>query len=539
MGDKKEKKKAKKKEKKEKKREKKQSKKRKHEGSHRETEEQRQARKARKSQKRIQASFGYTNDTNPFNDPNLSAPFVWAKKESSAPPPLADDGKVLEGGRTSKEKGQAERFAEIEKVRKRRQEREQEKIAQENLREEEERLRASMEYVDWERKEREFHLSQMEKRTQARLAGGRETLVDTLAKNYFVWQRAAIAAEVAARGGANSVSGRRFLIRANEAGEDAAPIEVERMLPTRSFDGLSAKELRKLAAEIAERVDLVESADRSDEGDAVPGTGVNSAPVGPPKVTVSKSAGVQYWRDLRTLSAAALATALERSGGHSGSGSSSGGSGSGSGAGAGSGGRIHSHVRKKVVEMFAGKNLAALDDAQAEVDASIAAAAEGVDVEYFGVVLKEIECGRARARLRAFHRAALRARLAQLEAEHGALAEENAAAAAAETAGESEELLADVDIDADAAGAEGTAPDDEGEFILFTADISCESATHNLTRSPSHLWSIFHCAKRRKRRREAAHRAPPRVRARERHRCGLLLRLWHFRRCEPELDGVR
>lgn len=29
----------------------------------------------------IEEKFGYTNDCNPFNDANLSAPFVWKRKQ--------------------------------------------------------------------------------------------------------------------------------------------------------------------------------------------------------------------------------------------------------------------------------------------------------------------------------------------------------------------------------------------------------------------------------------------------------------------------
>ena len=470
-----------KKEKKQKKskKEKKKSKKRKHE----ETEEQRQARKAKKSQKRIASSFGYTNDTNPFNDPNLSAPFVWGKKDSAESASSRGEGKSG--------KSQAERFAEIEKVRKRREEREQEKVAQENLKLEEERLRASMQYVDWERKEREFHLTQMEKRTEIRVNAGRETLIDMLAKNYFVWQRAENAADLAKRGGTDSSAGRQFLIRANENGEAVTELEVELETPTSALDGLPPRELRKLAAEIAERVELVDSAYKSveeEEGGGAPLTGANSAPPAGAKATappVSKSAGVQYWRDLKTLSVAALASAggASRGGGRGGSSSSS-----SSSSSSGGGSKIHAHVRAKVMEMFRGKLLSELDATERDVQSNITAAAAGVDVEYMELVLREIEVSRARARLRAFHRAVLGERLEKLKKEHVVVKEVTttaaaegdddvvtgaAAAAAAAAAGgmgvdededEDEDLspllLQDVD-EAELAAAEATRDDDE------------------------------------------------------------------------------
>ena len=45
-----------------------------------ETLAERRARKERERNAQMAAKFGYSNDENPFNDPNLDASFTWGKK---------------------------------------------------------------------------------------------------------------------------------------------------------------------------------------------------------------------------------------------------------------------------------------------------------------------------------------------------------------------------------------------------------------------------------------------------------------------------
>jgi len=106
-----------------------------------ETAEERAARKAAKEAKKIAQVFGYTNDSNPFGDSNLHEQFIWRKKEqgggggggggSSSSSSKKDRSKVEESQR------RLELVKEIEKVRKRREDRERELEEQERLRAEE------------------------------------------------------------------------------------------------------------------------------------------------------------------------------------------------------------------------------------------------------------------------------------------------------------------------------------------------------------------------------------------------------------------
>lgn len=120
--------------------------------------------------------LGYSNDVNPFGDSNLLQPFVWKKKIA--------DGK---GIGKNKDDDRLEMISEIEKVRKRRKDREEELAQLELLRSEEQRLREAASYQDWEQKEEVFHIEQIAERSKLRLLGtGRCAPVDYLAKNILI-----------------------------------------------------------------------------------------------------------------------------------------------------------------------------------------------------------------------------------------------------------------------------------------------------------------------------------------------------------------
>lgn len=138
--------------------------------------------KAMKVAKKLksQTVSGYSNDSNPFGDSNLNERFVWRKKierDVTQGLPL-DDFSVK-----AEKKRQRERMAEVEKVKKRREER-----ALEKARHEEEmallaRERARAEFQDWEKKEEEFHFDQSKVRSEIRLREGRTKPIDVLIKH--------------------------------------------------------------------------------------------------------------------------------------------------------------------------------------------------------------------------------------------------------------------------------------------------------------------------------------------------------------------
>ncbi|XP_065881299.1 splicing factor Cactin-like [Euphorbia lathyris] len=139
--------------------------------------------KAMKVSKKVKSVSGYSNDSNPFGDSNLNETFVWRKKIERD----VSQGMSLDTFSVKAEKQrQRERMAEIEKVKKRREER-----ALEKARHEEEmallaRERARAEFQDWEKKEEEFHFDQSKVRSVIRMREGRMKPIDVLSKHLNV-----------------------------------------------------------------------------------------------------------------------------------------------------------------------------------------------------------------------------------------------------------------------------------------------------------------------------------------------------------------
>ncbi|KAG2260397.1 hypothetical protein Bca52824_079691 [Brassica carinata] len=129
---------------------------------------QRKALRAAKKLKTPSVS-GYSNDSNPFGDSNLTD---------------VHHGVPLDEFSVKAEKRRrGERMTEVEKVKKRREER-----AVEKARHEEEmallaRERARAEFQDWEKKEEEFHFDQSKVRSEIRLREGRLKPIDVLCKH--------------------------------------------------------------------------------------------------------------------------------------------------------------------------------------------------------------------------------------------------------------------------------------------------------------------------------------------------------------------
>jgi hypothetical protein len=137
-----------------------------------ETLEERKERRSEKRAAKITSRFGYTAEENPFNDPNLHEAFNWTKKKEKVPASAKDNPDTLE---------------EIETIRRRREERELERVEMDRLKAEESRMKELENYDEWAKKEEEFHLQQQRQRSAIRLVEGREKPVDVLAKNLLLF----------------------------------------------------------------------------------------------------------------------------------------------------------------------------------------------------------------------------------------------------------------------------------------------------------------------------------------------------------------
>ncbi|XXG60216.1 hypothetical protein AAC387_Pa04g2179 [Persea americana] len=144
------------------------------------------ARKAQKKAMKIAKKLktptvsGYSNDSNPFGDTNLNEKFVWRKKIERD---VAQGAGLDMFSVKAEKKKQKERMAEIEKVKKRREERAIEKAQREEEMAMLARERTRAEFQDWEKKEEEFHFDQSKIRSEIRLREGRMKPIDILSKN--------------------------------------------------------------------------------------------------------------------------------------------------------------------------------------------------------------------------------------------------------------------------------------------------------------------------------------------------------------------
>lgn len=135
-----------------------------------------------KEAEKVAETLGYSNEINPFGDSNLLKPFVWGKK-------LEKERKQGNSSVTAEEK-RLQQMMEIERLRKRREDKEREAEELERVRAEELRLRESMQYGDWQRKEEEFHTTQTQVRSTLRLLERREQPIDLIAKNVLLLESA-------------------------------------------------------------------------------------------------------------------------------------------------------------------------------------------------------------------------------------------------------------------------------------------------------------------------------------------------------------
>ena len=129
---------------------------------------------------RVDSIAGYTNEDNPFGDANLTERFVWRKKitaDVNAGKDISDE-LTLDAERRRHEA----RLEEIEKVKRRREDRAREQAEHDAEMEQLNRERAMLEFAGWEQKEDEFHAQQARVRSEIRIAEGRAKPFDVLTK---------------------------------------------------------------------------------------------------------------------------------------------------------------------------------------------------------------------------------------------------------------------------------------------------------------------------------------------------------------------
>ena len=196
-----------------------------------ETEEEKRARrlakKAAKAERRAEDAEmgGYSNETNPWNDPNLTRQFTWDKKVEKSRAAGVHEATSA----AAQKRKRAELAVELEKVKRSREEREAEKEAWEEERRLLDREREQMDFHEHEKREDEFQLDQTRLRAHIRVREGRAKPIDTLSESLS-------------------------LLRPECTAAAAGALEVHE--PIAIFQHLSERELTELAGDIASHTAL-------------------------------------------------------------------------------------------------------------------------------------------------------------------------------------------------------------------------------------------------------------------------------------------
>ncbi|GMH69369.1 hypothetical protein TL16_g08995 [Triparma laevis f. inornata] len=321
-----------------------------------ETLSERKARKERERNAQMASKFGYTSEQNPFNDPNLNDSFTWGKKKETGRGVQVSTDTAID-----KRAHQEKLVEEIEKVRRRRIEREEEFDEMNRLREEESRLREAAHYDDWQRKEEEFHLAQQHQRTAIRLVEGREKPVDVLAKNVLLF------------GLSEEEKANKTAVKYKErynALEEMATLEATLEAPQVFLKNLKLEELRELQNDLREYQELEKEVAGSS----------------------SSSLLSRYWDALSFVCSDEIAWIN----------------------GGGSGGN-YEKVSADIAKMFSGQSTKALENMKAEIVPKIHAGAVTGDASYWQNVLTQLRVHLAKEVLTEIHNEMLVRQLAKLE----------------------------------------------------------------------------------------------------------------------------
>jgi hypothetical protein len=128
--------------------------------------------------------YDYTDENNPFGDPDLSKPFIWHKKvdklRSKGMEPYLDGKSLIMKLKNSRD--------EIEKIRRNRMKREETKEMMIDEKNRDNKVKEEQSYDEWKQKDEKFHLAQEKLRTEIRIKQGREKPVDFLNKVLLIWK---------------------------------------------------------------------------------------------------------------------------------------------------------------------------------------------------------------------------------------------------------------------------------------------------------------------------------------------------------------
>lgn len=338
-------------------------------------EQKRQRRLAKKEEKERRRKrlmgwddeyMGYTNEDNPFGDSNLHETFVWKKKYEKMGMKRIDEQEI---DAVNKEKMIKNR-QELEKVKKRRLEREHERELRMEELSKQQRDKEAEQFKEWAKQEDYFHLKQARLRSKLRIKEGRAKPIDILAQyinvfgeNQTMEQKSEL--ERIADEEASSDSSRMRLQQQRRDEEEEDLQDKIRYLstylaePYNTLNGLRIREMEDLVEDIKIYLEL-------DSGSKV---------------------NAEYWKDLQIivddeLTKLKLANMDQQERRREG---------------------INPSVSADIARILKGKSPQQLKTLQIQIEKKIASREEGIDIGYWETLLSRLKAQIARARLREFH----------------------------------------------------------------------------------------------------------------------------------------
>ncbi|KAJ6219234.1 hypothetical protein RDWZM_005046 [Blomia tropicalis] len=337
-----------------------------------ETPEQKRARRlAKKNEKERRRKqlmgwddeyMGYTNDDNPFGDSNLHETFVWGKKYEKLGMKDIEEDKIREINK----KKMIYNKQELEKVKRRRLEREREREERNDEISRMQREKEAEQFKEWHQQEEFFQLKQAKLRSKLRIKEGRAKAIDILARYINVFgdddlQSTQPPSESESESDSGSMSRlKKKLDRDEEELLDKIHVlEGNLAEPYNALNGLRIRDMEDLEEDIRVYIELDS------------GTKINA----------------DYWRDLQIIVEDELAKLKlanmdlqerRREG-------------------------INPSVSAEIAKILTGKTPQQLKTLQTQIEKKISSKEEGIDIGYWETMLSRLRAQIARARLREFH----------------------------------------------------------------------------------------------------------------------------------------
>lgn len=303
--------------------------------------------------------IGYTNEDNPFGDSNLHETFVWKKKYEKLGMKHINEEEI---DQINKQKMLKNR-QELEKVKKRRLEREHERELRMQELAKMQRDKEADQFKEWSKQEDFFHLKQAKLRSKLRIKEGRAKCIDILARYINVFGENE--PEIELKNETNDDDSNLSKKQAKRDEEEDDLLDKIKYLsgylnePYNNLNGLRIRDMEDLVEDIKIYLELDS------------GTKVNA----------------EYWKDLliivddelTKLKLANMDLNERRREG------------------------INPSVSADIAKILNGKTPQQLKSLQIQIEKKIKAPEEGIDIGYWETLLSRLKAQIARARLREFH----------------------------------------------------------------------------------------------------------------------------------------